>query len=189
MALIEPVSYMSYIQSNREEVFDPETSAQSASLVKDVIRLNFPEITAVLPLEDAGDGMKDLESQIALLYSVKANKLDGARAPAAVRNFIREHGFRYGAAVFATGFTRDSKEYKKQVAKGALLGIITAVVSLGAVSYYAMPLKYSSSLYMIVVDAQEDKIVFYERIQPEEVDPLNAKWLRRRIERFRKHFK
>jgi hypothetical protein len=188
MALIEPISYMSYIQSTGKEEFDPETTAQSETLVKNLVLQNFPEITTVLPLDDYWD-KQELENEISYLYSINAKKLEDYWAPVSIRRFLNDQGYRYGAAVFATGFTRDKKEYRRKVAMGALLSVITAIVSLGTATYYATPLKFSSSLYIIVVDAQEDKVIFYDKALPEEYNPLDAKKLNRRIALFRNHFK
>jgi hypothetical protein len=188
MALLEPVSYMSYIQSTREEVFDPETSAQSASMVKDLVMQNFPEIKTVLPLDDYWDRDR-LESEIKSLYVVDAKHLAQSWVPSSILRFLKDQGCRYGVAVFATGFTRDDKEYKREAVFGALIGVLTAIISFGMYTYVPMPFEFSNSLYMVVVDAEEDSIVFYDRAVTEEYHPLDAKKLNRRIALFRKHFK
>lgn len=49
--------------------------------------------------------------------------------------------------------------------------------------------KYGSHVYLMVVDAAEDRVIYYDKSIPEEANPLSQKSVNRQMAVIRKHFK
>lgn len=83
---------------------------------------------------------------------------------------------RYGLITVATGYTRASGNYSKQIAKG--LGL--AVLTLGM--FYTVPVKASSDVYMLIVDSRYNEVVFYKKSILTDREPLDETVLKNQIQ-------
>jgi len=187
-ALIEPLSYLTYIQSNGQESYDPEGSDESQKLLADAFTKTYQGLAGILSAADSdnSDGVRNSLEALTMINNPKG--LEQSEVPAPVRNLLLSNGYRYGLLVYSDGFTRDKKNYARAVAGNAVLAIVTAVLTLGMVSVYGIEAPYGSRVYLMVVDAQEDRILYYDSTAGE-LNPLEAKHVNRQVERLLKNFK
>ena len=186
-ALIEPLSYLTYIQSTGEESFDPEGSEKAQKLLADAVSGAYPGLGGVLPVTDF-DNPDELLNCIEALAQINNPKgLEQSSVPEPVRKLLLANGYRYGLLVYSTGFTRDMKNYARAVAGNAVLAIVTAVLTLGMVSVYGIAIPYSSKVCLMVVDAQENRILYFDSTSGE-MNPLEAKHVNKQIEKLLKNF-
>lgn len=85
----------------------------------------------------------------------------------------------------AEGFDRDVKNYRKEAVKGALLGLVTTVASLGAVSIYNVPARSTLDTWIAVLDSQNDRIVYFNHLS-NEISPVNMPGMVRQFDKLTK---
>ena len=202
IALLEPMSEVSYIEKDGTYVLDQGLSETSTQILTDILTsLPLPvgsglgtPVQRVIPMDYSGEN-NIYSWHLSALAGVRPKKLKNAGVPDEITYLLRANGYRYGMLVYASGFQRDMSNYKKSVAKGAFLNIVLAVVSVftgGAVSVgYGMPLRHVSQLYVMIVDVEANEIVYYNNTtkMDEECDPLDLTLQRRRLERLFRKFK
>ena len=188
MVLIHPYSQLEYVQSNGDVTNDAPSSRDAEKLLAQCVRIQFPEVSSVIDTDDVTNP-EDILNPLSALPFVNVKKLDSSAVPVAIRNLILDNGGRFGVLVYSEGFTRDIKNYRRSVAKDVLLAVVTTVVSFGAVTMIGSSSKYGSHVYLMVVDAVENRIVYYDKSIPEDANPLSQKTVNRQIAAIRKHFK
>lgn len=77
-------------------------------------------------------------------------------------------GKRFGLILVTNGFTRTNSNYTNQSMKGAGMAILT----LGM--YYQTPIKATSNIYAMIVDAKENNIAFFNKDFVRNKEPLEA---------------
>ena len=186
MVLLGPVSNLYYLDRDHRESFSDSLSTASEELVAGLVSELGVPVSGRLELdagqkEDAVAFMRHLLSQEPKLRSVIAipSSMDGA---------LEAQGCRYGLLLFAEGMTRDTKGYVKEAAAGLLLGLATAILTMGAVSVYSTPEAYESQVCAAVLDAQDDRVVFYNMSRPQERHPLRPGHVRRQLSSVLKDF-
>ena len=187
MAVIEPIADIYYLQDSYHSAeFSSELSVKSSEVLAQAIKSVFPQAKDVL-MADMSDTPDDVVKQIVWINSfIPANS--NVPVPPAIRRLLLQEGYRYGVLAFHTGFTMNPKSYRRELALGLTLGIATALITLGYLTLYSVPQRYGSDIYLMVVDAQEDKILFFEHPGQSESDPLSLKHLTKRLARMMRHF-
>lgn len=178
LKLIEPFSYISFIEKgNRTEHNDSISMLSSALLVEVMDNLN-----GQIPLSDdvaavGPETRSDLLQEMGILCASAERRKKGAEVAltSGIDSLVQGTGERFCLLILSTGFTRVKGNYGKQVAKGAALGLLT----LGM--YYQVPVKSNSTLYFIVADAQRHNVAFYKKHMYSEGDPLDKSVLTRQI--------
>ena len=135
---------------------------------------------------DNPDGLLNCIETLAQINNPKG--LEQSEVPEPVRNLLLANGYRYGLLVYSTGFTRDMKNYARAVAGNAVLAIVTAVLTLGMVSVYGIEEPYGSRVCLMVVDAQENRVLYFDSTAGE-LNPLEARHVDRQVETLLKNFK
>ena len=191
MVLVQPLSFMEYVEKDGSVVVDTENAGKNSAMVENYVRLSFPEVSQVVPLENAGnrDVLENELISLSDLNLVQVKKQSGYYYFPAIGNTILEQGYRYGIAVFSSGFTRDPKNYSKELTKSFLLGLVSTIVSLGTVTYIEEANKYGSNVYLMIFDAENNKIVYFGRSVPSEANPLKEKTVCRQVASIRNRYK
>jgi len=75
----------------------------------------------------------------------------------------------YLLLTYQNGFTRSKNNYQQQLAKGIGLTILT----LGL--YSQRPVKYSSYMYCAMIDLRQNRVIYYNKIRNQDINPLSKK--------------
>jgi len=168
--IMEPYSNISVITKGNRGERDDSASFMSGNLIIDVaekfkgqvpltgsILLTDPEINGTLK--------KEYESLIIAAQTIK--DLSHLQIPPTLDKVLEANDTRFGMITVASGFTRVRGNYGKEIAKGALLGLVT----LGM--YYQTPIKSTSNMHVIIVDSQNNNVAFYRRSFLQDKEPLD----------------
>ena len=201
IALLQPMSEISYIEKDGSFVLDPGLSETSTQIITEILTtLPLPvgsgmgtPVETVIPVDYSGEN--NLYAwHLSALAGVRPKKLKNAGVPDEITDLLRAGGYRYGMLVYHGGFRRDKSNYAKGVAKDVALGVVTGVMAalLGGGAYYTgYQLRYASRLYLMIVDVEANEIVYYASTanMEEECDPLNLTNQRYRLARMLERFK
>jgi hypothetical protein len=186
MVVLGPSSVQYYIDKQNKEAYDDSLSTASESLIATVLEeLNLP-ITQRVQLDSV-----QKEEAIAFMRFITAQdkELRGDYPiPDLFDELLESKGERYGLLIYADGMTRDTKGFAKEVAKGVLLGVATAVLTMGAMSVYGTPVSSVSHIYVAILDSETDRVVFYNSSVPQESHPLKHNPVRMQLEDIFKDF-
>ena len=170
MVVLGPSSVQYYIDKQNKEAYDDSLSTASESLIATILEeLNLP-VTQRVQLDSV-----QKEEAIAFMRFITAQdkELRGDYPiPDLFDELLESKGERYGLLIYADGMTRDSKGFAKEVAKGVLLGVATAVLTMGAMSVYGTSVSSVSHIYVAILDSETDRVVFYNSSVPQESHPL-----------------
>ena len=186
MALLGPVSTQFYIDSNDKVFYSDSLSAVSENLLADLsVRMGVP-VNEIFQLDSL-----EKEEAVGFMHylSGKSKKAIGeAPIPTALDELLEAEGYRYGLLLFADGMTRDKSGYVKDAIKGAALGVIVAIATLGSVIPYNVPEACSSGVYAAILDSRTDRVAFYNICGPDEVNPLLENPVRSQLARLLRNF-
>jgi hypothetical protein len=173
------VSYMRLIQNKNKPLYNDSLSKSSASLLKEtLLGLKGIQISDTSTVENKIKYEKEVES---LLTNIIAKKnITAIKLTPFIDSLISNSGNRFNVIILASGFSRGQGNYGKEIAKSVGVGLLT----LGM--YTPIPYKASSNLYLIIADAQNHSIAFYNRSNFIDKEPLNKKVL---IQQFQNIFK
>ncbi|MBQ9471350.1 MAG: hypothetical protein IJU72_10430 [Bacteroidales bacterium] len=180
LALVEPVAYMSYVQRDGELVPDDSLSLVSTSMLTRMFTSSGLPVVDIVPVDYWGHD-STLLPLVELLPAIDVRQLKRAVVPEPIRQLLRERGHRYGLLVYADGFVRDGRNYAAGVATGVAVAVFSALLTGGSSAYLAFPNKYGSHVFVMVVDAEDNRVLFYNKSTPSEANPLNAKSLRKQV--------
>ena len=186
MVVLGPSSVQYYIDKQNKEAYDDSLSTASESLIATVLEeLNLP-VSQRVQLDSV-----QKEEAIAFMRFITAQdkELRGDYPiPDLFDELLESKGERYGLLIYADGMTRDSKGFAKEVAKGVLLGVATAVLTMGAMSVYGTSVSSVSHIYVAILDSETDRVVFYNSSVPQESHPLKHNPVRMQLEDIFKDF-
>ena len=172
MVLLGPVSSIYYLDEKSHASFNDTLSVISETLIAGLVdELRIP-VSGRVELND--DEKEEAAAFFKYLDGPEAKHRDTFAIPGVLDEAIEAQGCRYGLLLIARGMTRDIKGYRKDVAKGVFLGIATTLLTLGTVTMYSTPKKASSELFALVLDAETNRVVFYNTNGPQSTDPLQA---------------
>lgn len=186
MALMGPASTIYYLDEKNHESFSDTLSAFSETLIASLVDEIGVPVSGRIELND-----DEKEEAIAFLrYLADRNEkhLDKFPIPGILDEALEAQGYRYGLVLVAQGMTRDSKGYAKEVATDALIGVATAILTLGTVAVFPTTDEYSSQLFAAVLDSETDHIVFYNLTPRKEKNPLRHDPLRQQLNKLLKDF-
>jgi hypothetical protein len=186
MVVLGPSSVQYYIDKQNKEAYDYSLSTASESLIATIVEeLNLP-VTQRVQLDSV-----QKEEAIAFMRFITAQdkELRGDYPiPDLFDELLESKGERYGLLIYADGMTRDTKGFAKEVAKGVLLGVATAVLTMGAMSVYGTSVSCVSHIYVAILDSETDRVVFYNSSVPQESHPLKHNPVRMQLEDIFKDF-
>lgn len=187
IALVQPNSHQSYIDRDGTMAYNDSLSWRSVDLLTEQLmqsHLRIPKWIATTDYE-----IEEVWAFMDAMADQKTSRLADLPTSAPIDSLLTAHGYRYGLLVCSNGFSRHNRNYGLSVATGVIVGVLTAVLTLGTYVYMPLPNKGSSHIYAAIVDAEEHRIVFYNRNTPDEAEPLNPKTLRKQINTLFKDFK
>lgn len=187
IALVQPNSHQSYIDRDGNMGYNDSLSWRSVDLLTEQLMQSHLQIPQWIATTDG-----EIEEVWAFMDAVadhKTRRLADLPTSVVIDSLLIAHGYRYGLLVCANGFSRSNRNYGLSVATGVIVGVLTAVLTLGTYVYMPLPNKGSSHIYAAIVDAQERRVVFYNRNTPDEAEPLEPKTLRKQINTLFKDFK
>ena len=186
MVVLGPSSVQYYIDKQNKEAYDDSLSTASESLIATIVEeLNLP-VTQRVQLDSV-----QKEEAIAFMRFITAQdkELRGDYPiPDLFDELLESKGERYGLLIYADGMTRDTKGFAKEVAKGVLLGVATAVLTMGAMSVSGTSVSCVSHIYVAILDSETDRVVFYNSSVPQESHPLKHNPVRMQLEDIFKDF-
>ena len=186
MVLLGPVSDIYYLDQNNNESFSDTLSGISETLIAGLVKeLGVPVSDRV---ELSADEAEEAVVFMRYLANPEVKHPDAFPIPKALRAAIEAQGCRYGLILYAKGMTRDVKGYRKDAVKGALITVATAVLTLGTAVVVATADRYSSQITAAVLDAETDRVVFINKIEPEQNDPLHADPVRKQLRKLLKDY-
>jgi hypothetical protein len=195
ITLILPYSRVFYIDKDGES-YDEEQSTRQQKILTGLL------YGMGLPIKDTLNvvglpNQKDLDEEISFLPAINPKEVGNLNSDGPVDKLLEKAGARYGLIIFSEGFVKDKALYKSEVAKTLIVGIVGGLVgsaiggALGGsgigLSYVATPgWAYGSSLYAMLIDTQTDKVLYYNRVNPEERNPMKSETLASQLEKLLK---
>ncbi len=195
ITLILPYSRVFYIDKDGES-YDEKLSVEQQQILTGLL------YGMGLPIKDTLNvvglpNQKDLDEEISFLPAINPKEVGNLNSDGPVDKLLEKNGARYGLIIFSEGFVKDKALYKSEVAKTLIVGIVGGLVgaaiggALGGsgigMSYVATPgWAYGSSLYAMLIDTQTDKVLYYNRVNPEERNPMKSETLASQLEKLLK---
>jgi len=176
--LLEPFSYISKITKGNRGQLNDSVSFISKQLIIKVLE-NFkgqiPLTGQIILSDSAVNSNLEKEIESLCLSAERLNNISNLRITPTIDKILEANGVRFGLITLGTGFTRIKGNYGKEVAKGAVLGILT----LGM--YYQTPVKANSTIYALIVDSKENNISFFRKSFLQDNEPLDENVLTRQF--------
>jgi hypothetical protein len=195
ITLILPYSRVFYIDKDGES-YDEKQSVEQQKILTGLL------YGMGLPIKDTLNvvglpNQKDLDEEISFLPAINPKEVGNLNSDGPVDKLLEKAGARYGLIIFSEGFVKDKALYKSEVAKTLIVGVVGGLVgaaiggALGGsgigLSYVATPgWAYGSSLYAMLIDTQTDKVLYYNRVNPEERNPMKSETLASQLEKLLK---
>lgn len=195
ITLILPYSRIFYIDKDGESYDEKQSVEQQKILTGLLYGMGLPIVDTLnvvgLP------NQKDLDEEISFLPAINPKEVGNLNSDGPVDKLLEKNGARYGLIIFSEGFVKDKALYKSEVAKTLIVGVVGGLVgaavggALGGsgigMSYVATPgWAYGSSLYAMLIDTQTDKVLYYNRVNPEEKNPMKSEALASQLEKLLK---
>ncbi|MBP5571900.1 MAG: hypothetical protein J6X39_04460 [Bacteroidales bacterium] len=179
LAILGPISSIVYMDKNNHRVYDDSLSIASEELFTKLTYQSGLPITARIELNE--DQRHDALSFLSYLNSTSAKERGNVPIPQSLDYLLESSGHRYGLLLFEDGTVRDPKGVYKEVAVSAAIAILVAVITLGSIIMYSVPIANISNVYIAVIDSQEDNVVFYNMGHSDDTDPLNERALKSQL--------
>lgn len=180
MVLLGPSSVQFYLDSKNQESYDDSLSTVSEALIAMLVNDMPLPITGRIQLDSL---QKEEAVGFMRFLNARDDKVRGDYPiPGLLDELLEAEGRRYGLLIYADGMSRDTKGYAKEVAKDVLLGVATAVLTMGMASVYGTSTYCVSHIYAAILDSETDRIVFYNMSVPSESHPLKPKPVRRQLD-------
>lgn len=167
LVLLEPISVIEYFTQENMVIVDDDMSRESSEMVSQMIqaRPGFFHVTDDTIL--TSKAQEELVSFATFLRSTSKRTIPAMPIPVSVKAAIESTGHRYAMAVISRGFTRDRKNYTREVVKDIALGILT----LGSV----IPVTYKNIFQstVIIFDTKTDQVIYFNPLEQRTIDPLD----------------
>lgn len=172
-AYFEPLAFVSLIDKGNNGKHNDSISHVSKILLDSVIQQSKNlKVSKKIELTDL-KFKEEIDGELAVLIQniIKTNKIEGVKIPAKIDSILSASNHRFTLATVTSGFGRAKGNYGKQIAKGIGVGVLT----LGM--YTPVPIKASTTLYVIIFDTQKREIIYYAKSSPIEKSPTDKKAL------------
>lgn len=183
LKMLEPKAYISVItKGNRGEIDDSASfvSGQLITKVAESFKGHIPLTGNIVFTDQEINKTLEKEYESLILTAEKLKDISHLQITPSLDKVLEANEARFGLVTVTSGFTRIRGNYGKEVAKGALLGLVT----LGM--YYQTPVKAGSTLNVIIVDSQENNVAFFRKSSLQDKEPLDESVL---TKQFRNIFK
>lgn len=186
MVMLGPVSEQYFLDDNKKMVYVDSLSIASENLIFEQIDMSGVPFTSMIPLDDLQ--REHLVKFVDFLQTQDAKKRGSTRVPEDLLQLVRTSGNRYGLLVFSVGMTRDNKGIVADVVKGTLLGVATAVLTLGMFTMYTVPEMPYSNIYVAIVDSETGTVAYYNQNLGEECDPHDPAVIHKQVNKLFKDY-
>ena len=186
MVMLGPVSEQYFLDDNKKMVYVDSLSISSENLIFEQIDMSGVPFTSMIPLDDLQ--REHLVKFVDFLLTQDAKKRGSTRVPEDLLQLVRTSGNRYGLLVFSVGMTRDNKGIVADVVKGTLLGVATAVLTLGMFTMYTVPEMPYSNIYVAIVDSETGTVAYYNQNLGEECDPHDPAVIHKQVNKLFKDY-
>lgn len=175
-----PVSYISLIESGNRAMYNDTISRDSEQLLANVVGnlgTKIP-VTGQISVSDTSTKNKlNKEIEFLCISADRQRDIANLKITPIIDSLIKIKGKRFGLITVATGFTRAKGNYGGEIAKGAAVGLLT----LGM--YVQTPIKSSSTIYVMIVDAKENNVAFFMKSVLQDKDPLDEAVLMKQFQK------
>jgi hypothetical protein len=182
----ETLSYITLIESGNRGRLNDTISNKSRNLFSDVLGTfsNRLPLTGDLLINDPLIKRRiERETEYLCVAADSKRDISNLKLTPSLDSLLESNQKRFGLVTVTTGFTRRKGNYGGQIAKGIGIGILT----LGM--YTQTPVKATSTIYAMIVDAKENNIAFFNKSLLSDKEPLDETVLKKQIEAvFNKYF-
>ncbi len=176
---VKPVSFISYIEKGNNAQFNDSLSLLSETLVESVLLTNGD----VIPINKLintiyEDDRLFIENELWAIVNAlddRGTYFHNLNLSQDLLGFMRESDARYLLGVVSIGMTRRTGNYAGQILKSIGIGILT----LGM--YYPIPIKSSSNIYVMILDAENENLAFYRKSILQDYSPLDPAVIEKQI--------
>lgn len=167
LTIVEPLSSISSILDDGTIVISDSLSA----LAEGVTRYVLSESIAALPVDGLapvdGDDFLPLYDAVNFMASASMTKkeLDAAIPPKAVLDYMAANGLGQAGFFIESGYGRSSRNMAKETVKSVILGVASAVLTLGTATFFSIPTKNYDRYSLVVVDADSERILYRNTLE------------------------
>ena len=173
LAFVQPYAYMVFYGDDGSGYYNQSSSDVASSVVSNVINAERFPFTDMIQA-DYQDANSDIATWAVNLTSIKKSQVDRLRVPKSLVSIINGSGLRYGILIYSYGYTMSEKAYQKErLEKTASKIIDTAAEKLTGIGGLTNPSRsyipsdpYGNEMACVVVDAQEQRVVYYCKQTP-----------------------
>ncbi len=179
MQKFETFSYIALIEGGNRGKINDTLSKQSKAIFNEALaEFTSIPVTGTITVTDTSTKNR-IEEAVAYLFlsARKQQSIEALVIPSVLDSLLELNGKRFGLLTMTTGFTRVKGNYAGQIAKGVAMGILT----LG--TFYQTPIKSNSTVYIMIVDAQDNNVAFFNDFSLQDKDPLNKAILTKQIQK------
>jgi len=173
----EPISYIYSIESGNKSYLNDSFSNVVQVLLTEISEGLFDEINLKYSYYKPDTVIQKFidENIETLIKSVnRYGNLYHWQTPATIDSILKSKNFRFGLLPVIVGFTRTKSNYYKQYYKGEAIRALTLGV------YSETPIPCYSTLYLIILDSNDNNVTFYRKSenasQPYLPEPLNSQY-------------
>ncbi len=172
-AFIQPYAYMVFYGDDGDGYYNKSSSDAAASVVSNVINSERFPFSDQIPA-DYEDANSDIATWAQNLTDIKKSQVDRLRVPKSLVSLVNGSGLRYGILIYSYGYTMSEKAYQRErLEKTASKIIDTAAEKLTGIGGLTNPSRsyipsdpYGNLMTCVVVDAQEQRVVYYGKQTP-----------------------
>jgi hypothetical protein len=181
----ETFSFITLIEKGNRGMYNDTISKQSKDLFTNLLksfRHKIP-VTGELYTNDVhARNRMQKEIEYICVSADKNQNIASLRITPTLDSLLETNNKRFGLVTVTVGFTRRKGNYAGQIAKGVGVGILT----LGL--FMPTPIKANSTIYAAIVDAREDKVIYFHKSFMQDKEPLDVVVLSDQIERLFKNY-
>lgn len=186
VAVLAPLSYIDFMAEDGNFYPDDTLSAYSQDMLVEALMTSSLPAGKFIPVEYAKLG-EQFENTVASISKLTPKQVPSLTIPSEIDRLLEENGERYGVLVFNTGFVRDLKGYRKELAKDVAATVVTTALAVligGGVTTYGALVKNISQMYAIIYDSQENTAVYYNNTlnANESRNPLDPADVRKQVD-------
>ena len=186
VAVLAPLSYVDFQAEDNQFYPDDSLSAISQDILVEALMESSLPVKKFIPVDYLTLG-QSFENTVASLEMVQPKQVPYMNIPPEIDKLLEVNGERYGVLVFNTGFVRDLKGFRREVAKDVAATVVTTALAVllgGGVTTYGVPVKNVSRMFAVIYDAQENKAVYFNNTlnANEERNPLDPSDVRKQVD-------
>jgi hypothetical protein len=186
IAVITPFAYINYIDETGVNAYDDSLSLMCSRLFT-LGLLNSSLPTGPKITIDFDNDYPEFRDAVASLKDIDPRYAGEIPIPPILDSLLEANGLQYGVVVFANGFSRSRKNYVEAMATGLGIGILTTVISMGAVTTYIVPYKGMLNTWIGIIDAENDCFVYFNRRFEKDAEPDKPLYVYNQINRLLDH--